>query len=113
MAPWYYGADYRIDKNYNVFNVPQFDNRHEYKLPAKVDEWWLVKGGTAAKVLDISQMYVFGKITTVKTIGFYSLAPGDTVINENSRLDYWAKLAYGFGLISREDGYTTIFITRL
>lgn len=110
--PLYYGANYRIDKKYNVFYLPQFDNLHEYKLDARVDEWWLVGGGTAAKVLDISQMYVFGKITTVKTIGFYTLAPGDTVINENSRLDNWDRLAYGFGLISNENGATQPYLLR-
>lgn len=104
--PLYYGANYRIDKNYNIFYLPQFDNRHVYKLNAKVNDWWMETSRTAAKVLDISQRYVFGKLTTVKTIGFYMLAPGDTVINENSRLDYWDKLALGFGLISSENGAT-------
>ena len=40
------------------------------------------------------------------------MAPGDTVINENSRLDYWEKLAYGFGLISSEDGATQPYLLR-
>ncbi|MBI1938038.1 MAG: T9SS type A sorting domain-containing protein [Ignavibacteriales bacterium] len=105
---------YRIDKNYNVFNDPLRDNRHLYKLDAKVDEWWIVMAAerTVAKVLDISQTYIFGKLTTVKTIGFYRLAPGDTVINENSILDYWEKLAYGFGKISRENGATQPLLLR-
>ncbi|KAF0148413.1 MAG: hypothetical protein FD143_2876 [Ignavibacteria bacterium] len=106
--PAFYGADYRIDKHYNVFFGPQFRNRHFYKLNANLGESWIVSAGerSVAKVLNISQAYVFGKITPVKTIGFYRLMPGDTVINENSILDYWDKLAYGFGLISREDGAT-------
>jgi hypothetical protein len=112
--PPYYGANYRIDKNHNVFYIPQFSNWYIYKLAARVDEWWIVRAEEykAAKVLDISQAYVFGKLTTIKTIGFYLLTRGDTVITENSILQYWEKLAYGFGLISREDGATQPFLLR-
>jgi len=55
---------------------------------------------------------VFGKSTIVKTIGFYLLTRGDTIITENSILQYWEKLAYGFGLISREDGATQPYLLR-
>jgi hypothetical protein len=101
----YYGADYRFDKNYNVFLMPQFDNWYIYKLDAKLgDSWVTFKETWAEKVLDISQGYVFGKLTTIKTIGFYRLTNGDTVLTANSKLQYWQKLAYGFGLISEENG---------
>ncbi|KAF0216642.1 MAG: hypothetical protein FD178_1106 [Ignavibacteria bacterium] len=112
--PSFFGANYRITKHYDVFYVPQFDNWYIYKLNAKVDESWIVRAEEykAAKVLDISQSYVFGKLTTVKTIGFYLLTRGDTVITQNSILQYWQKLAYGFGLISQEDGATQPFLLR-
>ncbi|MHB9040708.1 MAG: T9SS type A sorting domain-containing protein [Melioribacteraceae bacterium] len=100
----YYGANYRIDKNHNVFYLPQFDNWLLYKLDAKVGESWKVKNEDRAKVLNIFQAYVFGKLTTVKTIGFFRLTLGDTVITPNSIFMYWQKLAYGFGMISEENG---------
>ena len=109
-------ARYRIDKSYNVFYLPLSDNWHLYKLDTKIDAWWIVRAEEykAAKVLDIFQAYVFGKLTTIKTIGFYLLTRGDTVITENSILQYWEKLAYGFGLISREDeANATFFVTWL
>jgi hypothetical protein len=99
---------YRIDKNYNVFNSPFRDNRYFYKLDAKLGESWIVMAEEhkAAKVIDISEYYIFGKRTLVKTIGYYHLGYEDTVITENSNLQYWERLAYGFGLISEEDGAT-------
>lgn len=112
--PDFFGADYMFAKGYNVFYVPQFDNWYIYKLDAQVGESWIVRAEEykAAKVLDISQSYIFGKLTTVKTIGFYLLTRGDTVITENSILQYWEKLAYGFGLVSREDGATQPYLLR-
>ncbi|KAF0141436.1 MAG: hypothetical protein FD122_1684 [Stygiobacter sp.] len=101
-----YGASYRVDKHYNVFMDPQLGSWwHLYKLDAKVGESWVaVAKRWAEKVIDISQAYVFGKLTTVKTIGFYRLTNGDTVLTENSQMYFWQKLAYGFGMISEENG---------
>lgn len=109
------GADYRIDKNYNVFDGPNFDNRHVYKLDAKVGETWMVLTGPTrykARVREEYPAYVFGKLTTIKVIDLFLLTREDTVITENSWLQYWEKLAYGFGLISREDGATQPFLLR-
>ncbi|MFA7289420.1 MAG: T9SS type A sorting domain-containing protein [Melioribacteraceae bacterium] len=99
---------YRVDKNYNVFYSPFRDNRYLYKLDANLGESWIVMAEEyqAAKVIDISESYIFGKRTVVKTIGYFKLGYEDTVITENSILQYWEKLAYGFGLISQEDGAT-------
>ena len=109
------GARYRIDRHYNVFMDPQLGSWwHLYKLDAKIGESWVAVAKTwAEKVMDISQAYVFGKLTTVKTIGFYRLTRGDTVITPNSILLFWQKLAYGFGMISEEDGFAANNITRL
>ncbi len=65
-----------------------------------------------AKVREIYQGYIFGKLTTIKVIDLFLLTRGDTVITEYSMLQYWEKLAYGFGLISREDGATQPFLLR-
>ena len=99
------GARYRIDKHYNVFMHPQLSSWYIFKLDAKLGESWVAVAKTwAEKVIDVSQTYVFGKLTTVKTIGFYRLTNGDTVLTENSQLYFWQKLAYGFGMISEENG---------
>ncbi|KAF0216641.1 MAG: hypothetical protein FD178_1105 [Ignavibacteria bacterium] len=113
--PVWRGANYRIDKNYNVFNVPAYDNRHVYKLDANVGDTWMVLPGPPryeARVREINQGIVFGKVTTIMTIDLFLLTRGDTVITEYSMLQYWEKLAYGFGLISREDGATEPFLLR-
>ena len=98
-------ALYRFDKYYNVFRYSQILSALRYKLNAKLGESWVfVPKGYAGKVMDVYQAYVFGKLTTVKTIGFYRLTNGDTVLTENSILQYWQRLAYGFGMISQENG---------
>jgi hypothetical protein len=83
-------------------------------LDAELEESWIVRAEEykAAKVLDISESYIFGIKTMIKTIGFYHLTNDDTVITENSILQYWEKLAYGFGLVSREDGATQPVLLR-
>lgn len=106
---------YRIDKKYNVFYDPLHGNRHAYKLNAKVGDTWMVSAGPPryeARVREIYQGYIFGKLTTIKVIDLFLLTRGDTVITEYSMLQYWEKLAYGFGLISREDGATQPFLLR-
>ncbi len=113
--PAWRGANYRIDKNFNVFNAPAYDNRHEYKLDAGVGDTWIVLTGPPiykAKVREIYQDFVFGKLTTIKTIDLFALMPGDTVIDNNSIYQYTSRLAYGFGLISREDGATQPYLLR-
>lgn len=113
--PTFMGADYRIDRMYNVFFGPQLDNRRVYKLDAKVGDTWMVLAGSPryeARVREINQGIVFGKVTTIMTIDLFLLTRGDTVITEYSMLQYWEKLAYGFGLISREDGATQPFLLR-
>lgn len=98
-------ALYRFDKYYNVFRYSQISSALQYKLDAKLGESWVfVPKGYAGKVMDVYQAYVLGKLTTVKTIGFYRLTNGDTVLTENSILQYWQRLAYGFGMISQENG---------
>ncbi len=113
--PTFMGADYRIDRKYNVFMSPQFSNRHVFKLDAKVGDTWMVLAGPPryeARVREINQGIVFGKVTTIMTIDLFLLTRGDTVITEYSMLQYWEKLAYGFGLISREDGATQPMLLR-
>ncbi|MFA3784168.1 T9SS type A sorting domain-containing protein [Melioribacteraceae bacterium 4301-Me] len=102
------GAYYKIDKNYNVFFAPNDGGGWlMYKLDAKVGDSWRLNpeySNIAAKVRDISPGYVFGKLTTIKTIDYYILTRGDTVITEYSISDYWERLAYGFGVLSWENG---------
>lgn len=106
-------ALYRFDKYYNVFRYSQISSALQYKLDAKLGESWVfVPKGYAGKVMDVYQAYVLGKLTTVKKIGFYRLTNGDTVLTRDSLLRYWQKLAYGFGLISEEDGATQPMLLR-
>ncbi|MCL4551888.1 MAG: T9SS type A sorting domain-containing protein [Bacteroidetes bacterium] len=100
-------AQYKITRDYNVIQFPQsVSPGHFYKLNAKIGESWLaVPGFWVVKLMDSSQAYVFGKQTTVKTFAFYRPAhPSDTVVTAGAYLVYWQKLAYGFGMISQEDG---------
>ena len=92
--------------------MPQFGNWHIYKLDAKVGDTWMVQPRYKSRVREIYQGYVFGKVTTIITIDLFLLTRGDTVITAYSMLQYWEKLAYGFGLISREDGATQPFLLR-
>jgi len=108
-------AQYKINKDYNVIKFPQSANPwHVYKLNAKVGESWLaISGLWVVKLMDISQAYVFSKQTTVMTFGFYRPAQAsDTVVTEGAYLVYWQKLAYGFGMISEEDGASQPTILR-
>ncbi|MGK9370185.1 T9SS type A sorting domain-containing protein, partial [Melioribacter sp. Ez-97] len=105
--PLYYGANYRIDRNYNVFNVPQFDNRHLYKLNAQVGERWVVIVEDSSKweesmVSGIYEGYVFGKRTLIKEIQHFQLWIRPDSLIDTTFLDV-EKLAYGFGRISREN----------
>lgn len=108
--PVWRGAKYRIDKSYNVFNTPAYDNRLVYKLDAMLGDSWMVRfeDRIAAKVLNISEAYIFGKQTTVKTIGFYREGVitklSGKFIASDTGIQYWQKLAYGFGIISQENG---------
>lgn len=106
---------YKINKDYNVIKFPQSTIPwHVYKLNAKVGESWLaVSGLWVVKLMDISQAYVFSKQTTVITFGFYRPEhASDTVVTEGAYLVYWQKLAYGFGMISEEDGASQPTILR-
>ncbi|MCL4551732.1 MAG: T9SS type A sorting domain-containing protein [Bacteroidetes bacterium] len=105
--PLYYGADYRIDKNYNIFYLPQFDNLHEYKLDAQVGGKWVVFVSDSNKweesrVSGIYQSFVFGKLTTIKEIQHYQCRRRPDSLIDTTLIDV-QKLAYGFGLISKEN----------
>ncbi len=105
--PLYYGANYRIDKNYNIFYLPQFDNLHEYKLDAHVGEKWIVfvsnpNKWEESKVSGIYENFVFGKLTTIKEIQHYQCWRRPDSLIDTTLIDV-QKLAYGFGLISKEN----------
>ncbi len=105
--PLYYGANYRIDKNYNVFNLPQFDNLHEYKLDAQISKSWIVivvdsNKWEESRVSGIYQSFVFGQLTTIKEIQHYQCRRGPDSLIDTTLIDV-QKLAYGFGLISKEN----------
>ncbi|KAF0148412.1 MAG: hypothetical protein FD143_2875 [Ignavibacteria bacterium] len=105
--PLYYGADYRIDKNYNVFYLPQFHNLHEYKLDAQMGESWIVivvdsNKWEESRVSGIYQSFVFGKLTTIKEIQYYQCWRRPDSLIDTTLINV-QKLAYGFGLISKEN----------
>ena len=98
---------YRIDKKYNVFNEPQFDNLHEYKLDAQVGGKWVVFVSDSNKweesrVSGIYESFVFGKLTTIKEIQHYQCWRRPDSLIDTTLIDV-QKLAYGFGLISKEN----------
>ena len=102
--PLYYGANYRIDTNGNVYRAPQFSYYLEYKLSADSGDTWMVQdlgegNITKARVEGTFKTIIFGEIVDAKRIGYYELYEGDTTITETSLRFLTNVIARGFGLI--------------
>jgi len=112
--PFYYGANYKIDTNNNVYFTPQHYPELLYKLSADSGDTWMVRdvtpsgGGNRieARVNDTYKAYVLGVVTDVMDISYYELNMGDTLINDTSYHIQRKILASGFGLVWQGDGAT-------
>jgi Secretion system C-terminal sorting domain len=93
----------KIDTSYNVFQLDFISDTvlwYPYKLNADSGETWVYdkRYNEIARVNDIFQTYIFGKLSYVKDIGYYDPgAPGDTIITDSSMFisDTW--LVSGIG----------------
>ncbi len=93
----------KIDTSYNVFQLDFISDTvlwYPYKLNADSGETWVYdkRYNEIARVNDIFQTYIFGKLRYVKDIGYYDPgAPGDTTITDSSMFisDTW--LVSGIG----------------
>ena len=81
--------EYKIDSSFNVYWQPtsSFNIQKLYKLNADSGETWIsdTRYNEIARVNDIFQTYIFGKLRYVRDIGYYDPgAPDDTTITDNS-----------------------------
>ena len=89
---------YKIDSILNVYWF-DFDKYKIYKLGADSGETWIsdTRFNTIARVDNIFQSYIFGKLRYVKDIGYYRPAPGDTTITDSAEFESDTWLVSGVG----------------
>lgn len=107
--PTYYGADFKLDTNYNVIMSPQFNPRLIYKLDSDSGDTWMVAPGIPeyfipreqAFVVDTYDVLIFGEIAPAKEIRYFLLDNGDTTVTDSSYYMWTDWIVSGFGLAQR------------